>query len=527
MDLFLAQFFGVLRRVWKYRWVGLGLSWLLGVVALVVAFVVPNRYESSARIYVDTQSILKPLMSGMAVQPNVEQQVTMLSRTLITRPNVEKLVRMADLDLKKQTKLQQEAQIEQLMKTLSISTTGRDNIYTLAFNDPNPDVAKKVVQSLVSIFVESSLGATRKDTASATTFINEQIKAYEAKLEEAEQRLKEFRLRNLELAAGDGKDATARLAEMNAQLERAKLDLKEAENARDAARRQLEGERGRGADSTTASILQESSISVATPEIDGRLAELRRNLDGLMQRFTDQHPDVVTLRRLIKELEEQKRREMAELRKQALANPVGGAAGGNPVQQELSRMLATAELQVASLKARVGEYQSRYAAAMAALKTAPQLEAEAAQLNRDYAIHKKNYEELVARRESAAISGELDVAAGVADFRLIEPPRVSPRPVAPNRYLLLAAGLAVSLVGGLFASFAASQLRPVFFDPTELRNKTELPILGVVSRLTSEVETRRHRIDRLRFIGGTVALFGMFGTAMLALVVMSARQVVA
>lgn len=526
MDLLLSQLFAAARRVWKYRWVGLGLAWLLGLVGLVVAFVVPNRYESSARIYVDTQSILKPLMSGMAVQPNVEMQVTMLSRTLITRPNVEKLVRMADLDLKKQTKIQAEAQIEHLMKTLAISTTGRDNLYTLSYNDPNPEVAKRVVQSLVSIFVESSLGATRKDTASATTFINEQIKAYEAKLEEAEQRLKEFRLRNLEMASGDGKDATSRLAEMNSQLERARLELREAENARDAAKKQLEGERGRANDITSASLMQESNLSVSTPEIDARLADLRRNLDGLLQRFTEQHPDVTVTRRLIKDLEEQKRREVAELRKQALNTPLG-AGGGSPVQQELSRMLATAEVQVASLKARVGEYQSRYAAAMNAMKTAPQVEAEAAQLNRDYAIHKKNYEDLVARRESAAISGELDVAAGVADFRLIEPPRVSPKPVAPNRFLLLAAGLLVAVLGGVFAAFAASQLRPVFFEPSELRAKTELPILGVVSRLVSDAELRRQRVDRLRFVGGAIGLFSMFGLAMLALVVMSARQALA
>jgi hypothetical protein len=63
---------------------------------VVVVFKIPDQYEATARIYVDTQSILKPLMAGLTVQPNVEQQVSMLSRTLISRPNLEKLVRMAD-----------------------------------------------------------------------------------------------------------------------------------------------------------------------------------------------------------------------------------------------------------------------------------------------------------------------------------------------------------------------------------------------------------------------------------------------
>lgn len=523
MDLLLSQLLAQARRIWKYRWLGLVFAWTLGIVGLVIAFVVPDRYQAQARIYVDTQSILKPLMSGLAVQPNVEQQVTMLSRTLISRPNIEKLVRMADLDLKKQTKSEQEAQIDQLMRTLSIATTGRDNLYTLAYQDTEPETAKRVVQSLVSIFVESSLGASRKDTATATTFINEQIKSYEAKLEEAEQRLKEFRLRNIELMTADGKDSTARLSDLRMQVERARLELREAENARDAARQQLIGEQ-KGGNLTTQSLMLESSTNVATPEIDARIAEMRRNLDGLMQRYTEQHPDVVALRKMIRDLEEQRKREVAELRRQALASP-GSMQGGSPAQQEMQRMMATAEVQVAALRARVKEYESRYAAGVQSMKTAPQIEAEAAQLNRDYEIHKKNYNDLVARRESAAMSGELDVASGVADFRLIDPPRVSPKPVAPNRFLLLGAALAVALVGGLFTAFAASQLRPVFFDSHELRLKTELPILGVVSRLVSDTERRRSRADRLRVIGATGGLILMFVIAMSSLAIMSARQV--
>jgi polysaccharide chain length determinant protein (PEP-CTERM system associated) len=530
MELLIGQLLIIVRRMWKYRWVGLIVAWVTGVVGAVVVFVLPDRYEASARIYVDTQSILKPLMSGLAVQPNVEQQVIMLSRTLISRPNVEKLVRMADLDLKNQSKAQQEATIETVTSNLSIQSSGRDNLYILGYRDSDPETAKRVVQALVSIFVESSLGQTRQGTSTATTFINEQIKAYEAKLEEAETRLKEFRLKNLSNMAGDGKDSAAHIAELSAQLERARLEYREAANARDAAKAQLEAEKARGGAQTTAqSLLQESTANVSTPELDARLGELRRNLDALLQRFTDQHPDIIATRKLIKDLEEQKKKEVAELRKAAMNTPsaaIGQGGSGSLAMQELTRILATTEVQVASLKARVDEYTSRYSQALGAMKTAPQVEAEAAQLNRDYAIHKRNYEELVQRREQASISGELDVASGVADFRVIDPPRANPKPVAPNRLLLLAGAMAGALGVGLFTTFAASQLRPVFHDANDLRARVELPILGVVTRLVTDADRARQRVELIRFSAGAGGLLAMFAVALTVLAVQLSRQVV-
>jgi len=470
---------------------------------------------------------LKPLMAGLAVQPNIEQQVTMLSRTLISRPNVEKLVRMADLDLKNQSKAQQEATIETVTKNLSIQSTARDNLYTLSYRDSDPETAKRVVQSFVSIFVESSLGASRKDAATATTFINEQIKAYEAKLEDAEGRLKEFRLRNIQSMAGDGKDSASRLGELSAQLDRARLEYREAVNARDAAKLQLNQERDASGNTTVKSLMQESSASIATPEIDSRIDAQRRNLDALLQRYTEQHPDVVGGRKLIKDLEAQKVKEVAELRKAAIMNPVSGSStDSNLAYQEMNRLLATTEVQVAALRARVDEYSARYAQALAAVKTAPQLESEAAQLNRDYAIHKKNYEDLVARRESASITGELDVASGVADFRLIDPPRANPKPVAPNRMLLLVASLLGSIALGGLASFAVSQLRPVFHDPHELRARLDVPILGVVTRLVSDADKRRQRIDLIRFGAASGGLVGLYVLGLAAMAIMLSRQVV-
>ena len=519
----LAQILPILRGMWKYRWWAVLVSWVVASVSTVLVLRIPDQYEASARIFVDTQSILKPLMAGLAVQPNIDQQVGMLSRTLISRPNVEKLIRMADLDLDARTKPQQDGLVDSLMRSLQISAAGRDNLYTLAYRNSEQDKAKRVIQSLVSIFVESSLGANRKDTDSAKIFIDEQIRNHERQLEEAEARLKSFRLRNLEMQGVDGKDSASRLSDINEQLNRAKLELREAENSREAAKAQIEVERKSAVNPVTASLLQESSIVIATPELDARIGALKRNLDQSLHRYTEQHPDIVMARRLIKELEEQKRKDIQEQRRLAMSMPQAPAAppAANLATQELNRMLAATEVQAAALRARVAEYEKRMLKARESMKVAPQIEAEAAQLNRDYSLMKKNYESLVARRQSAEMSGRLESAAGVADFRLIDPPRVSPKPVSPNRLAILPMALVAAIGAGLFIAFVLSQLRPVAFGVADLRHRTGLPVLGAVSVLLSPTEIRHERMDLLRFALASGGLVGVFIAGMIAMTMMA------
>ena len=514
MEDILRQALVALRATWKYRRLGMMAAWIIGAVAAGVILRIPDKYEASARVFVDTQSILKPLMSGLTVQPNVEQQVMMLSRTLISRPNVEKMIEKAGLDTP--NKAAHEEMVDRLMKSLVILNTNRDNLYTIAIRDTDPQRAQKIVEALTTTFVESSLGDKREDSDSARKFIGDQIRTYEKKLEEAENRLKEFKLRNVDLQT-DGKGSMDRLSEITVNLNKAKLELREAENSRDALRRQIVGEEP--------VLLPEHGgvdTGISLPEIDGRIEAQKRNLDNLLQKYTDNHPDVVGTRRLIKDLEEQKRQELIARRKFAQANP-GAAISNNPVYQQLKVSLAESEATVASLRARVSEYEARYKRVADQMKNAPQLEAELVQLNRDYEIHKRNYEQLVTRRESAEISVNLESAPGVTNFRLIDPPRVSPRPVSPNRLALFPLGLIFALAGGLFVAFIASQLRPVFFDGKSLREQTGLPLLGTVSLVPSEARLQLERASLRRFLLAGSALIVVYIAGIAVLTLLSQR----
>ena len=239
-----------------------------------------------------------------------------------------------------------------------------------------------------------------------------------------------------------------------------------------------------------------------------------------MQRFTEQHPDVVNTRRLIKELEEQKRKEVAELQRAAAANPGQLSMEANPALFELSRINSAAEVQVASLRARVAEFESRATRARELMRAAPQIEAEQAQLNRDYEINRKNYEDRVARRESLTMSGELESASSLADFRVIDPPRAEPKPVSPNRILLMPLALLAALGAGLGFTFLMSQVRPVFFDANSLRSATDLPLLGVVTLVKHDALFQRERRSLMRFAASVLALVVVF---VIGIAVMSYR----
>jgi polysaccharide chain length determinant protein (PEP-CTERM system associated) len=522
MDELIRQAVIHARGIWRRRWVGLAVAWVVAIAGAGVLFKMPDKYEASARVYVDTQSILKPLMSGLAVQPDVDQQVGILSRTLISRPNIEKLIRMADLDLQVKSPKQREQLIAELTKTVQIRGSGRENLYTIAYRDSDQGEAKRVVQSLLSIFVESSLGDQRKGADAARRFIEEQIKAYEKRLEEAENRLKEFKLKNMGLMGPDGKDYFAKMTALGEELNTARMALRAAEQSRDALKREVTGE-----DPVFLPDTQQAGPggAPAVSELDARIDALKRNLDELLRRYTDQHPDVVGTRRVIAQLEEQKREETAARAQAAKAAGKDGrppiVASANPVFQQLRVALAESEANVAALRARVGDLDARYRQLQGAATKLPQVEAELAQLNRDYDVQKRNYESLLARRESASLSNQMDAATGLAEFRIIDPPTVAPNPVAPNRMLLLPLVLLASLGAGLVASFVVSQVLPTFPDARALRDFTQRPVLGAVSLLDTGKVTARRRRGLFAFASGVVALVGLFATAMLYLSVRS------
>src|SRR3954468_15416016 len=186
MNEVIQQLLGYLRGMWHRRWLGLAAAWLAAIIGVVVVYRIPDKYEASARVYVDTATLLQPLLAGLSIQPNVDQQVALMSRTLISRPNVEKLVRMADLNLDAKSGAAHDELVDNVMRSIQLGGNTSTNLYVLAYRSTDPTVALKVVRSLLAIFVESSLGEKRQDSRTAVKFLDDQIKRYEDQLQAAE-----------------------------------------------------------------------------------------------------------------------------------------------------------------------------------------------------------------------------------------------------------------------------------------------------------------------------------------------------
>ncbi len=494
MNPVVEQILGYARSVWRRRWLVLIIAWLVAVVSWVWIYSLENKYRAHARVYVDTQSLLKPLLGGLAIQPNLGQQVTMMTRTLVSRPNLEKLARMTDLDLRAKTPQQQEALYNGLVGKIGLSGGG-ENLYSISFVDSNPELAKRVVQALLTIFTESSLGGTRKDLSKSQKFIDDQLQHYEDKLLEKEKELEEFKRRNIGNMPGSTGGFYAQYNQVSGALEQAKQEFEEAKQRKRQLSLQLEDQ-----EETLVSVVP---INPTTTALDARVSALQQQIDNLRLKYTDLHPEISRTKHLIARLLEQKKQEEGSMRKQNQET----VKAQNPIYQQLTIAIAEADANAATLKSRVEQLSKKKADLYRTVDLVPRIEGEYTQMMRDYGVYQQNFSALLGRRETAALTSEVETKTDTVDFRTIDPPRVDGKPVWPNRPFLVTVAPFGGLTLGVVLAFLLGQLRPTVLSRRQLGELAGLPLLGAVSMIQTD-EMRQHaRKFNYVYFAATGALF--------------------
>ena len=508
MNELIDMVLGYLRGIWRNRWYALACAWLICVAGWVGVFMLPDQYQASARVFVDTQTILRPLLQGLTVEVNSEAQIGLVTQTLLSRPNLEKIIQLAGLGEASNPEAMDRL-IKRLQQRINLAASGRrgENLFSITFESRDPRQSENVVKAVLAVFGENLIGDTRQDADSAQQFLEVQINEYEIRLSEAENRLKEFKLKNVGLMPSEGQTYYSRMQQLDTDISAARLELIQAENRRNSLQRQL-GE-----------ALQEQlrgDGGVIVLPIDQRIQSLEQNLDELLIKFTEKHPDVDILRQTIADLKKQ--REQERLRYAAsLAESSGSARGQsvNTVYQQLKVKLAEEEANVASLQVRVGEYMKRHKELQEQVSILPQIEAELAALNRDYEINRQQHDQLLARRESARLSQQVEQSKQEVRFKVVDPPRVPLKPTGPNRFLLMSMVLVAGLGAGVGLAFLIAQLWPTFDSRASLTRIADIPVFGSVSAVLSPTALSRER----RLIVAYASLGGMLLLAYAGLVI--------
>ena len=472
MNDWLSPVFNTLPAMWEKRWWGFAVACVVAALGALGISLYSDRYRASATVYVDARTMLGPLLQGLTVQPDVDQQVELLARTLLSRPNILAVISQNHL-LPPQAGEQQRAELAQaLAKKIQIQIRGKENIFEISDVGTDPAQTLGVVRSLLDLFVTRGIDGNRADASRALDFIDAQISLYDGKLRAAETRLKDFKTAHPDYAgpgAGDSNAQQAQLQDMALQL---RAQLAAAASSRDALRRQLGGVRP-----TLAPSLMPGGAGLPS-ELDQRIAAQRRKLDDLRQTYTDAYPDVAATRETLQAL-------MRERRTQT-RDPVGDVEGRysattNPVYQQIQISLAQADANVASLQAQVGNVQQRLSQQRDRARRMPELDAQYVQLARDYNVLNENYQKLVQRREQATLSRNQDDSRRQGYFRIVDPPRLSPGPLFPRRSLLILLVLVFAAGMGIAAAEVLVVMLPTYRSARQLRQGTDRPVLGTVS----------------------------------------------
>jgi polysaccharide chain length determinant protein (PEP-CTERM system associated) len=526
--------FYYLQGIWRRRWIVAAICWAICIAGWAGVFELDDVYESQARVYVDVDSLLTPLLRGLAVEANPLQQLDYMQRTLLSRPNLEQVIHLADLDSQAKTPQDKEDLLKTLASDVKIGLQG-NNLFAITYHDDNPIEGKNIVQAVLTVFSETSAGNNRTEMDTARRFLEEQIANYERQLRAAETRRAQFREQYGDVLPQDQANRT-RMSQLGDELQKLNLTLQDAQGRRDEIAKEVVNVPQTLTLDQAAQVIVNAGGQPAPGDTQAQLADDKRKLLELRSRYTDDFPDIVALKRDIVSLESENKAAADASAKDAKADPkangkVDGKADpnaapapidrtrrstvSNPVYEQLQLRLADADASIASIQRQIKASIDEKASLDTAIKAAPGIELQAQNLDRDYEILKKNYDELVSRRESANLAQAADTQADKVQFRIVDAPQVPLTPIAPNRPLLYTGVLMAGLGSGVAAAFLLMQLDRSFSNVASLR-ELGLPVLGTISRVVM-INVRR-RI--FREVGGlaasAAALLLVYGTLLLA-----------
>lgn len=500
----LEDFLDLLRGLWRFRWIALVVAWCLAPLLWIGIFMIPNTYESYAKVFVDTQTALSAATEGLSIGSPVNSEIQRVRDALLGGPELRRVANDTGLMAGALTGAQQQAVIAKLRQNIDITGNLEPQstmaLFTITYRDRSRARSLQVVQDLLNTFVEGTLGGKQQGSEDAEKFLTRQISEYGQRLSVSEQRLAAFKKQNVGLLPSQQGDYFSNLqADMN-QLTKDKERLSLEQRKRAVLAQQLHG----GQQFTTGPA-GSGTQNPAALDTEGQIAQAQQKLNELLLKFTDKYPDVIALRQTLKQLKAREKEQIAAAKQGDLGAAAQLSLTANPVYQKLQEQYDAEGVTIASIQQEISDREQAIAKLRSMISTAPEVQAQYSKLTRDYKVTRTQYDALLARLDRAQL-GQQAASTGAVKFQVIDPPTAEFAPVAPRRALLILASLVASLAVGGGVAYLLQLLRPVFVSQRQLGAVTGLPVLGSVSMAWLDQHRSVLRSERRRYLWAMAAL---------------------
>jgi len=485
------------RSIVKHKWF---IALFFAVISLgltTLGFFAQKQYSSYSTLLIERSSILTPLLDGAAVQkenePGKVAKEAIYSRRTLTQLGQELGLLDGEVDTSAE-----ESTLNMLKNKIAVSLDA-DRYLKVEFIENTAEKAFQGADVLTKIFIGQKQGGKSRESEGAYNFIDNQVKGYHKKLLEAEDRLKGFRAKKLASGTTSEEAITQRVERLQEMLDQASLDLKEAYIQKSSLQRQLKGEVR-----TSVSLSRQSQYVNRIQQLKDELARLRLN-------YQESYPDIVDLKHQIADQEKLMRQEK---RNSEVRGSIGldDSIRVNEVYQDMKLRLSNANTQVATLQVRVNEMKKNIANERKKGKQVSDVDAQQAELMRDYTVNKDIYEDLLRRREKARVSMDVESDASHSGITLYEPAFMPVTPVGLRFIHYIAVGLVMGLGLPLAALYLLQIVGTKVKSDQFLTANMKIPVLASVESIRNDIEMRIESGSRI-----TITLFYFATFAAIAL----------
>ncbi|MRR14209.1 hypothetical protein EG833_02015, partial [archaeon] len=409
----------------KWYWVTMPLFFFL-FVGMWFYVILPRQYEATTLILVQPQEIPSTYVQT-SVSRSVEEQVITLSQEVLSRSNLENIIREMNLfPTERKSGVSMDILVASMrsfidLKTNAGSDRGETSSFTITYRGQNPQKVAEITNKLAAFFIDSNLKQRARQASETTLFLEKQLNELKTLLQQQEAKVEQYR--------------NQFMGELPEQLTSNVTTITGLQTRLDTLQTSLNGAMSRKLDIQNQLTQLESNHPGATVSQNAqRIMELRTRYEEAKARYTPEHPNVKLLEQQIRELEGK-----GEKREAAVVNPQ---------VTDLRNRLKAADIEINGLKGELSRLQQKTESYQQRVESTPKREQELAALTRDYNITQQNYQRLLDRYYEAKRAESMEMRQQGEQFRIVDYAKAPEIPVSPDVMRIFLIFLVLGLATG-------------------------------------------------------------------------------